>query len=95
MISIGPDAASSPFYQGQIPDPKPQHEKTGLKDVKCSEHDKEINVAYQDPSLPQTLELLEQRFLDEIMKLTKDQNDAEDEENRRNQDVCNSSLLDC
>lgn len=86
MISIGPDAVSSPFYQGQIPDPKAQHEKTGVKDVKSSEHEKEMDAAYQDPSLPQTLELLEQRFLDEIMKLTKDQNDAEDEENRRHQE---------
>jgi len=86
MISTGPDAASSPFYQGQMPDPKAQQEKTGVKDVKGSEHEQEMDAGFQDPSLPPTLELLEQRFMDEIMKLTKDQNDAEDDENRRHQE---------
>ena len=71
MISIALDAASSPFYLGQIPYPKAQHEKTGVKDVKSSEHDKELDVVYQDPSLLHTLELLEQIFLDDIMKLKK------------------------
>lgn len=85
-IPTGPDAASSPFYQSQIPDPKAQHEKVSIKDVKGSEHEQEVDAGFQDPSIPPTLELLEQRFMDEIMKLTKDQIDAEDEENRRHQE---------
>ncbi|KAH9322652.1 hypothetical protein KI387_017291 [Taxus chinensis] len=85
MLPSGPDAGS-PFYQSQMPDPKGQQEKTNVKDVKGSEHEQQMEAAYQDPSIPQTLELLEQKFMDEIMKLSKEHNDAEDEENTRHQE---------
>eukprot|EP00252_Welwitschia_mirabilis_P012966 TRINITY_DN2863_c0_g1_i1.p1 TRINITY_DN2863_c0_g1~~TRINITY_DN2863_c0_g1_i1.p1 ORF type:complete len:302 (+),score=76.06 TRINITY_DN2863_c0_g1_i1:288-1193(+) len=85
LISKGPEGAS-PFYQGQMPDPKSQQEKLGMKDAKGTEHGQEMETGYQDLSLPQTLEQLEQKFIDEIIKLTKDQNDAEDEEILRHQE---------
>eukprot|EP01018_Ginkgo_biloba_P010743 Gb_11503 [translate_table: standard] len=84
VLPAGPDAGS-PFYQGQMPDPKAQQEKSN-KDLKGSEHERGIDAGYEEPSLPQTLEALEQKFMDEIMKLTKDQNDAEDEENMRHRE---------
>eukprot|EP01018_Ginkgo_biloba_P035443 Gb_06444 [translate_table: standard] len=80
----GPDGAS-PYYHGQMSDSMPPEGKANLG-VKESEHKQEMDVGYGDQSLPQSLEALEQKLMDEIMILTKEQNDAEDEENTRHRE---------
>lgn len=47
-----------------------------------------MDVGFEDKPLSQTFEGLEQKFLDDIMKLAKDQSDAEDAENARHKEVC-------
>ena len=46
-----------------------------------------MEVGYEQDLLSQTLEGLEKKFLDDIMKLAKEQNDAEDAENIRHREV--------
>lgn len=47
-----------------------------------------MDVGYENKPLSQTFEGLEQKFLDDIMKLAKEQSDAEDAENARHKEVC-------
>ena len=42
---------------------------------------------FGDGLLPQNFDGLEQKFIDDIIKLAKEQNDAEDEENARHREV--------
>lgn len=49
-----------------------------------------MDIGYEDRPVQQTLEGLEQKFLDDIMKLTKEQNDAEDAENSRHRERINA-----
>ena len=46
-----------------------------------------MEVGYEQNLLSQTLEGLEEKFLDDIMKLAKEQNDAKDAENIRHREV--------
>ncbi|KAA8544372.1 hypothetical protein F0562_022360 [Nyssa sinensis] len=81
----GGDASRS-YYQGQRPDPRMALEKQGNNDPRSQPHEEDMDTGYEDNLLLQTFEGLEQRFLDDIMKLTKEQTDAEDAENARHRE---------
>ncbi|XP_059664850.1 uncharacterized protein LOC132311127 [Cornus florida] len=85
----GGDASRS-YYQGQRPDPKMGSEKQGNNDRRSQPHEEDMDVGYDDNVLLQTFDGLEQKFLDDIMKLTKDQTDAEDAENARHRERINT-----
>ncbi|KAJ4978531.1 hypothetical protein NE237_009311 [Protea cynaroides] len=85
----GSDLSRS-YYQGQRPDTKLGLEKQANKDPISQNHEEDMEIGYEeDNALPQTFEGLEQKFLDEIMKLTKEQTDAEDAENARHMEKMN------
>jgi len=46
-----------------------------------------MDIGYEGNPLLQTFEVLEQKFHNDIMKLAKEQNDAEDSENARHKEV--------
>lgn len=62
-------------------------EKQGNKDSRAQAHEEDMEIGYEDNALPQTFEGLEQKFIQDIMKLTKEQQDAEDTENARHREV--------
>ncbi|KAK7391555.1 hypothetical protein VNO78_19971 [Psophocarpus tetragonolobus] len=49
-------------------------------------HDKDMEIGYEESPPPPTYEGLEQRFIDEIVKLTREKSDAEDAEIARHQE---------
>ncbi|XP_020579840.1 uncharacterized protein LOC110024299 isoform X2 [Phalaenopsis equestris] len=73
--------ASRSAYQGQRPDSKVGLEKQMARDPRENKE-----VGYEDSNHPQTFEGLEEKFLEDIMKLTKEQQEAEDKENARHRD---------
>ncbi|KAL6976485.1 hypothetical protein U1Q18_025274 [Sarracenia purpurea var. burkii] len=81
--------ASRSYYQGQRPDPKMTSEKQGNNDPRSQPPEVDMDIGYEDNPLSQTFEGLEQRFLDDIMKLSKEQSDAEDAENARHKERIN------
>lgn len=85
---IGQGAETSrPYYQGQRTDPRMPLENQGGKDLRSQPIEEDMDIGYEDNPMPQSLEGLEQKFLDDIMKLSKEQNDAEDAENARHREV--------
>lgn len=46
-----------------------------------------MEIGYEEHTIPPTFESLEQKFIDDIMKLTKEQQEAEDAENARHREV--------
>ena len=46
-----------------------------------------MNMGYEENFMPQTFEGLEEKFLDDLMKLSKEQIDAEDAEIARHREV--------
>ena len=68
------------------PDPKLSLEKQNA-DPRSRPYDENMEVGYEQNLLSQTVEGLEKKFLDDIMKLAKEQNDAEDAENIRHRKV--------
>lgn len=82
----GGDAPRS-YYQGQRPDPRMALEKQGSNDPRSQPREEDTNVGYEDKPMLQTFEGLEKRFIDDIMKLAKEQTDAEDAENARHREV--------
>ncbi|CAK9184658.1 unnamed protein product [Ilex paraguariensis] len=89
--------ASRSYYQGQRLDPRMALERQGLKDPRSQPREEDMEVGYEDNLSSQTFEGLEQKFLDDIMKLSKEQTDAEDAENARHRQDCifHSMLLIC
>ncbi|KAH7561324.1 hypothetical protein ACOSQ2_016238 [Xanthoceras sorbifolium] len=85
----GVDASRS-YFQGQRPDPKLALEKQNNNDHRSRPHEEDMDVGYEDKPLSNTFEGLEQKFLDDIMKLVKEQNDAEDAENARHREKINT-----
>ncbi|KAM7522649.1 hypothetical protein LguiA_012551 [Lonicera macranthoides] len=65
-------------------------EKQGRNDPRSQPREEDMEIGYEDNLLSQTFEGLEQRFLDDIMKLAKDQADAEDAENARHREKINT-----
>ncbi|KAF3660325.1 putative FAD-linked sulfhydryl oxidase ERV1-like [Capsicum annuum] len=82
---------SRPYYQSQR-DPRLALENQGGKDPRAQPREEDMDIGYEDKPVQQTFEGLEQKFLDDIMKLTKEQNDAEDAENSRHREVCSAYL---
>lgn len=78
--------ASRSFHPDQRSDSKMSLEKQANKDPRAQPIEQDMDIGYEDNALPQTFEGLEQKFHDEIMKLTKEQHDAEDAENARHRE---------
>lgn len=85
--------ASRSSYQGQRPDSKLVLEKQGSKDPRDQAQQEDMELGYEDNAPPQTFEGLEQKFIQDIMKLTKEQQDAEDTENARHREVSSIIIL--
>lgn len=86
-VGQGVDSSRS-YFQGQRPDAKLALEKQNNSDLRSRPHEEDMDVGYENKPLSQTFEGLEQKFLDDIMKLAKEQSDAEDAENARHKEVC-------
>lgn len=52
---------------------------------------KDLEIGYDDNNLPLTFDGLEQKFLQDFLKLSKEQQAAEDTENARHREVCTVS----
>lgn len=79
----GSDGAS-PYYHGQMPQSIPAEGNNVLP--KESNQKVEVDVSFEDQTLHKSFEAFEQKLVDEVMKLTKEQDDAEDEENTRHRE---------
>lgn len=73
-------------YEVQRSDSKIGLEKQVNRDPRSQARPEEMEAGYEDSTLPQTFEGLEQKFLHDIMKLTKEHQDAEDAENARHRE---------
>ncbi|KAJ0020719.1 hypothetical protein Pint_31680 [Pistacia integerrima] len=82
----GVDASGS-YFQGQRPDPKLALEKQNNSEPRSRPHEEDMDVGYEGKPLSNSFEGLEQKFIDDIMKLAKEQNDAEDAENARHREL--------
>lgn len=76
------------YFQGQRSDPRMALEKQE-NDARSQLREEDMDIGYEDTRLSQSFEGLEQRFLDDIMKLVKEQTDAEDAENARHRERVN------
>ncbi|XVF47046.1 hypothetical protein PTKIN_Ptkin03bG0077800 [Pterospermum kingtungense] len=85
---LGTDGSRT-YFQGQRPDPKLSLEKQNA-DPRSRPHGENMDIGYEQNILSQTLEGLEKKFLDDITKLAKEQNDAEDAENARHRERINA-----
>lgn len=81
---------SRSYYQSQ--GQRSGSEKPG-HDIRSMSREENMEIGYEDNVAGQTFEGLEQRFYDDIVKLSKEQNDAEDAENARHREVCIVSKL--
>ncbi|KAE8664590.1 putative phosphatidylglycerol/phosphatidylinositol transfer protein [Hibiscus syriacus] len=77
------------YFQGQRPDPNLSLEKQNA-DIRSRPHDENMEVGYEQNVLPPTLEGLEKKFHDDMMKLAKEQSEAEDAENTRHREKINA-----
>ncbi|KAK6119834.1 hypothetical protein DH2020_046429 [Rehmannia glutinosa] len=78
------------YYQNQRMDSRMPLERQGGGDPRSQSHEEDMDIGYEDNRVMQTFEGLEQRFLDDIMKLSKEQTDAEDAENARHREKINA-----
>ncbi|KAL8057916.1 hypothetical protein ABFS82_04G214900 [Erythranthe guttata] len=78
------------YYQNQRMDLRMPSERQGGVDPRSQSHEDDMDLGYEDNRSVQTFENLEQRFLDDIMKLSKEQTDAEDAENVRHRERINT-----
>lgn len=86
----GGDASRSYYQsQGQRSDQRLTTEKQG-NDLRSQPREEDMEIGYEDNVAGQNYEGLEQRFYDDILKLTKEQNDAEDAENARHRERVNA-----
>ncbi|XP_021672304.1 uncharacterized protein LOC110658850 isoform X2 [Hevea brasiliensis] len=85
----GVDASRS-YFQGKGPGPGPEPklalEKQGVNDPRFGPHEGDMQNGFEEKPLLQTFEGIEQKFLDDIVKLAKEQNDTEDAENARHRE---------
>lgn len=88
FIGQGREAPRSYYQSQQRLDPRMPLERQGGGDHRSQHHEEDMDIGYEDNRVPQTFEGLEQGFLDDIMKLSKEQTDAEDAENARHREVC-------
>ncbi|KAJ1395671.1 hypothetical protein SESBI_33233, partial [Sesbania bispinosa] len=87
------DDASSSYFQGQRPDPKLALQNRSNSDSRSQAHEEDRDVGYEGSHL--SLEGLEQNFHDVIIKLTKEQHDAEDAEHARHREKINAINTQC
>ncbi|KAF6169982.1 hypothetical protein GIB67_034374 [Kingdonia uniflora] len=87
-VGQGGDVSRS-FYKSQRQDSKMSTEKQSSKDPRAQLHEQDMEIGFEDNPLVQTFEGIEQKFHDEIMKLAKEQYDAEDAENARHREKVN------
>ncbi|XP_077245199.1 uncharacterized protein LOC143885096 isoform X6 [Tasmannia lanceolata] len=78
--------ASRSLFQGQRLESRSSLEKQANKDLRAQSHEQDMEVGYEENSPAQTFEGLEKKFLDEIMKLAKEQQEAEDAEIARHRE---------
>lgn len=64
--------------------------KQPSKDPRAQARHNEMEAGREDNILPQTYEGLEQKFLNDVVKLSKELHDAEDAENARHREVYRS-----
>ncbi|KAH7433316.1 hypothetical protein KP509_07G063500 [Ceratopteris richardii] len=67
-------------FKGGLPYEERPLSKAALKD---EDHGRDADMGFDQHGVPQSLEGLEQKFMQETMQLTKELNDAEDKENAR------------
>ena len=75
------------LYRGQRSESKVNSDKKGNIEREPRAREQEIEHGYEDGSFFQTWESLERKFFDDIMKLTKEHDSAEDAENSRHREV--------
>ncbi|XP_021901341.1 uncharacterized protein LOC110817208 isoform X3 [Carica papaya] len=71
------------YYQGESIESSENQVK---KENKTQPQEQDMEIGYEDNPLLQTFEGLDKKFLNEIMKLVKEQTDAEDAENVRHRE---------
>ena len=86
VIGQAADAPIS-YHQGRKSDPRMLLERQDNNDPRSNPGEEDMDIGYEDKPVLQTFEGLQQSFLDEITKLAKEQNDAEDAENARHREV--------
>ncbi|CAK7325162.1 unnamed protein product [Dovyalis caffra] len=75
------------YYHGQPPDPKVGLENQSNKEASRTQpHEQDMELGFEDSTLPMSFEGLERKFFDEVMKLAKEQSDLEDAENARHRE---------
>lgn len=80
------DNGTRSYYQGQMPDQKQGSDNQSKRESRSLRHEQDIKIGYEDNPSSLTFEGLEQKFLDEIMNLVKEQSDAEVVENARHRE---------
>ncbi|PIN07053.1 hypothetical protein CDL12_20381 [Handroanthus impetiginosus] len=78
------------YYQSQRLDARMPLERQAGGDPRSQPHEEDMDIGYEDNRMVRTFEGLEQGFLDDIMKLSKEQTDAEDAENARHMERLNA-----
>ncbi|KAK4440548.1 hypothetical protein Salat_0389700 [Sesamum alatum] len=82
--------APGSYYRGQRLDPRMSMEGQSRGDPRPQPHEEDMDIGYEDNRVLHTFEGLEQRFFDDVMKLSKEQIDAEDAENARHMERINA-----
>lgn len=77
------------YYQAQRPEPRMAPERRGSHDSRSQPRGEDMSMGYEDNFMLQTFEGLEEKFLDDLMKLSKEQIDAEDAEIVRHRERIN------
>ncbi|XP_050369552.1 uncharacterized protein LOC126787698 [Argentina anserina] len=74
------------YFQGQRANPKHSLETQSNSDSRSQPHIEDVDLGYEDNPSLQSFDDLEQKFRDDIRKLTNEHNDAEDAENARHKE---------
>lgn len=85
-LGQGSDVLST-LYEAQMSDSKLGREMQINRDPRAHARQDELVATFDDGTLPQTFEGLEKKFLNDIMNLAKEQQEAEDRENARHREV--------
>ncbi|CAL9083444.1 unnamed protein product [Musa textilis] len=79
----------STLYEAQMSDSKLGREMQINRDPRAHARQDELVSTFDDSTLPQTFEGLEQKFVNDIINLAKEQQEAEDRENARHRERLN------
>lgn len=77
-------------YEGQRSYPRMQQEAHGDPSDRSRHNVDDMDIGYEDSPARPSFERLEHKFFDEIIKLSKEQSDAEDAENARHREKINA-----